>query len=78
MCGSHWQKVPPGLQRDVYATVRQRDRDSIDHTWAPWWRAQAKAVHHVLALELGEDSPEVAAYLDRELAFAATLEARAG
>lgn len=72
MCGPHWARVPADLQREVYRTVKLRGPDA-DKTWAPWWRAQAKAIAHVAFLE----HPDVAkrdAYLARELGFADELE----
>jgi hypothetical protein len=74
MCKAHWSRVPPELQAEVYRTVKLRG-DRTDATWAPWWRAQARATAHVAFLE----EPNVQrrdAYLSRELRFAETLEAR--
>jgi hypothetical protein len=71
MCRAHWKKVPYDIQADVYATVRRRGK-FIDKTWAPWWRAQARAIAHVYEAEGGNP----AKFLERELQFAATLELR--
>lgn len=43
MCRGHWSKVPKELQDEVYRTFRARN-SVMDATWAPWWRAQARAV----------------------------------
>jgi hypothetical protein len=73
MCGPCWAKVPRDLQLEVYRTVKLRGR-VVDHTWAPWWRAQAKAISHVAFLV--DPRPEKRdAYLERELGFADALEA---
>lgn len=74
MCKPHWSRVPTLLQAEVYRTVKLRGKNA-DRTWAPWWRAQARAIAHVAYL----DEPNEArrdAYLARELAFADTLETR--
>jgi len=73
MCRACWAKVPADLQAEVYRTVGLRGPDA-DATWAPWWRAQAKAIAHVAFLV--DPRPEKRdAYLARELGFADTLEA---
>lgn len=72
MCKPHWHMVPPELQTEVYRTVKLRGR-SVDWTWAPWWRAQAKAIAHVAHIDEPNESKRDA-YLARELAFADTLE----
>ena len=46
MCPKHWRLVPEDLAADVYATVDTRDK-VCNGSWAPWWRAQAKAIHAV-------------------------------
>lgn len=72
MCPSHWDKVPRPLQAEVYNTLKLR-RHPIGASWAPWWRAQAKAIAHVAFLE----SPDVGKrdrYLAKEFAFAERLE----
>lgn len=74
MCSRCWAKVPPLLQLEVYRTVDQRARH-IDHTWAPWWRAQARAIAHVAGL-VEPDEAKMAAYLTRALRFADQLEGR--
>ena len=74
MCRACWGLVPADLQAEVYRTVGLRGPHA-DATWAPWWRAQARAIAHVAFLK----SPIVKkrdAYLARELAFADTLETR--
>jgi hypothetical protein len=72
MCRACWSKVTPDLQAEVYRTVKLRG-PCCDKTWAPWWRAQARATAHVAFLV----SPDVARrdhYLNRELSFADRLE----
>jgi ribosome-binding protein aMBF1 (putative translation factor) len=72
MCRTCWALVPPDLQREVYRTVRLRGPDA-DASWAPWWRAQARAIAHVAFLS----HPDVAkrdAYLAREMRVAAEME----
>jgi hypothetical protein len=66
--------VPVDLQAEVYRTVKLRGR-FVDAAWAPWWRAQARAIAHVAFLR----EPNVEkrdAYLDHALGFADQLEAR--
>lgn len=80
-CKPHWSKVPAEIQREVYATVGKRG-PHVDETWAPWWRAQAKAEHAVLMAEAEADENCALAEwtekrLARELAFAHTLDKRA-
>lgn len=75
MCAWHWRKVPRELQGEVYRTVGMRG-DSCDETWAPWWRAQAKAIAHVAFLESPNEAKRDA-YLARALAFADRLESHA-
>ncbi len=79
MCGECWARVPAAMQREVYRTVRLRDMSGCDATWAPWWRAQARAIHHVA---MGSDrlagrppDSRGAKYLEREMGFADSLEA---
>lgn len=74
MCRSCWARVPPDLQDEVNRTVGMRGK-FVDKTWAPWWRAQARAIAHVAHLK---EPNEVARdrYLNRELAFADKLESR--
>jgi hypothetical protein len=71
MCRACWSKVPYDLQADVYRTVTQRGR-FIDKTWAPWWRAQARAIAFVFEARGGNPAP----FLERELKFAALLDTR--
>lgn len=73
MCKTHWSRVPPDLQREVYRTVKLRDMRSIDETWAPWWRAQAKAIAHVAFLE-HPDVEKRNRYLARQMAVADQME----
>jgi hypothetical protein len=74
MCRACWAQVPSEMQAEVYRTVALRGK-AVDATWAPWWRAQARAIHHVAMLRA--PSPKGALYLARELAFADKLDARA-
>lgn len=80
-CRPCWALVSPTTQAEVYRTVKLRGR-AVDETWAPWWRAQAQAGYeNAIARGLDgharEDAPpwSAKAYLDKELAFAAKLEA---
>lgn len=74
MCGPCWAKVPADLAREVYRTVALRG-PSVDASWAPWWRAQARAIAHVAHLrepnELRRD-----AYVAKADAFADRLVSR--
>jgi hypothetical protein len=74
MCRGCWARVPADLQAEVYRTVKLRG-PSVDATWAPWWRAQAKATAHVAMLTEPNETMRDR-YLARELGFADTLEAR--
>jgi len=76
MCGPHWAQVPPAMQREVYRTVKLRG-PACDASWAPWWRAQAKAIHHVAMLQEPNEA-KGARWLAHELQVADTLEARTG
>jgi hypothetical protein len=49
MCLPCWHLVPMGLQVEVNRTVKLRGPD-VDASWAPWWRAQAKAIAAVAFL----------------------------
>ena len=73
MCAICWAQVPRDLQAEVYRTVRLRGPD-CDTTWAPWWRAQARAIAHVAHLKEPNEAKRDA-YLARELAIADELEA---
>lgn len=74
MCGGCWALVLPDLARSVYRTVRMRNAN-VDASWAPWWRAQARAIAHVAFLrEPNEEKRD--RYLARAFAFADTLENR--
>lgn len=77
MCRECWAQVPEDYQAEVYRAVRLRG-DDVDESWAPWWRAQARAIHHV-AMERDKRAglppdPRGAKHLKRELAFADSLE----
>jgi hypothetical protein len=74
MCRPCWSRVPADLQAEVYRTVNLRGSHA-DATWAPWWRAQARAIAHVAMLKEPNEARRDA-YLKRELSFADTLEAR--
>ena len=71
-CRSCWAKVPGELRTAVYATLRQRDKGAVNATWAPWWRAQARAIAAVLRTSGNSIAAEK--YLTRELAFAGHLD----
>ena len=43
MCRACWSLVSPETQAEVYRTVKLRTGASADATWAPWWRASARA-----------------------------------
>ena len=67
--------VSAPTQREVYRTVKLRDKGAVNATWAPWWRAQAHATDEVLD-KLYPDDPKVAKLLAKDMAFADQLEAR--
>lgn len=72
MCRDCWQRVPGALQDEVYRTVGLRKR-TIDASWAPWWRAQARAIAHVdFLVEPNEQKRD--AYLNHAMEFADKLE----
>ena len=76
MCRECWSLVPVDIGTEVCRTVGLRG-PVVDATWAPWWRAQAKAIAHVAFLK----EPNVARwdrYLKRALAFADRLESEVG
>jgi hypothetical protein len=73
-CPAHWKLVPPELQREVYATVGKRGK-LIDATWAPWWRAQARAIHAIMQAEK-RDPVGLEKWLAHELKVADQMEAR--
>lgn len=64
--------VPKPLQDEVYRTVRLRAR-VIDATWAPWWRAQARAIAHV-AFQEHPDEKKRDWYLKRAMQTADEME----
>jgi hypothetical protein len=74
MCRSCWSKVPADIQAEVYRTVKMRG-SHVDATWAPWWRAQARAIAHVAHLREPNETKRDA-YLAKAMTFADTLEAR--
>jgi hypothetical protein len=55
--------------------VKLRETGHVNATWAPWWRAQAKAIAHV-AMLVEPNEAKRDAYLAHALEFADTLEAR--
>ena len=76
MCAKHWRHVPSDLQHAVYDTVGQRRKGRVDASWAPWWRAQAKAVNAVLLATGGYSADHCALLLRNSLRFADLLAAR--
>jgi hypothetical protein len=72
MCRSCWWKVPGQLRDEVNRTVGLRG-ETVDASWAPWWRAQAKAIAHV-AMTVEPNAEKRDRYLDREMKFADELE----
>ncbi len=75
MCRQCWALVPPGLQADVYRTVKLRGPGAVDASWAPWWRAQARAIAYV-AMIVEPNEAKRDAYLNHALGVADRLEAR--
>ena len=75
MCRACWNLLPADLAQEVYRTVGLRG-NAIDATWAPWWRAQARAIAYVAHLK---EPNEVRrdAYLRKAMAFGDRLEAKA-
>ncbi len=74
MCKACWSLVPSPLQAEVHRTVKLRGV-RVDATWAPWWRAQAKAIGYVAHLKEPNEGKRDA-YLARALSFADLLETR--
>lgn len=72
MCKPCWSLVPADLQAEVYRTVGMRGT-SVDATWAPWWRAQARAIAHVANI-VEPNADKFAAYIRRAMDFADRLE----
>lgn len=72
MCRPCWSMVPDALRAEVYRTVVLRGRH-VDATWAPWWRAQARAIAHVAFL-VEPNEAKRDAYLSHALAFADKLD----
>lgn len=75
MCRSCWALVPPAIQREVYRTVGLRDMRSINETWAPWWRASERAIAEVACAQGVFTREQADAYIAREDAVAAEMEA---
>jgi hypothetical protein len=73
-CAPHWRLVPKAIQAEVYATVRKRNKGSVDASWAPWWRAQADATVAVLRILHPDDEERIAKWLAREQAVADKME----
>lgn len=67
--------VPADIQREVYDTVGLRAK-TIDSTWAPWWRAQARAEAAVLRKLHPDRGGAIDRKLAKEMAFAAKLEGK--
>lgn len=74
VCSACWSLVPHDIAQEVYRTVKLRG-GYVDASWAPWWRAQARAIAHIARMN-PSSLPHVAKWLDRELAFADRLERR--
>jgi hypothetical protein len=74
MCRACWALVPSDLATEVYRTVKLRG-PCADASWAPWWRAQARAIAHVAFLKSPIESRRDA-YLARELAVADRMASR--
>ncbi len=74
MCKPCWSRVPLAMQAEVYRTVKLRGK-VVDATWAPWWRAQAKAIAHV-AFFVEPDEGRRDRYLANAMAFADKLDAK--
>lgn len=81
-CSRCWGDVPRALQTEVYRTVKLRDA-AVNASWAPWWRAQARAIDAVLRAGVASGRwQEIApgtfdALLAKDLEFADHLERRA-
>lgn len=74
MCPRCWSLVPADIQAEVYRTVGMRGR-LVDETWAPWWRAQARAIaYNAHAREPNEARRDE--YIARADDFAARLEGK--
>jgi hypothetical protein len=76
MCRTCWAFVPADIQAEVYRTVKLRGPEA-DASWAPWWRAQARAIAHVAFIS-HPDVEKRDRYLARELRFADQLELGGG
>lgn len=72
VCKECWALVPHDLAQEVYRTVKLRG-PYVDKSWAPWWRAQARAIAHI-ARSAGVNFVDV--FIAKEMAFADRLEAR--
>jgi len=71
MCRACWSQVPREMKDEVYRTVGLRG-SRVDASWAPWWRAQARAIHHVAMLR--QPSLKGALWLANAMRFADRLE----
>ena len=76
MCAKHWRMVSKPTQAKVYSTVRRRGTTGVDSTWAPWWRAQARAIDEVLKIVHPNAVEQRAKVLARDLEFANRLDSR--
>jgi hypothetical protein len=74
MCRECWSRVPAALQTEVYRTVKLRG-PTANVTWAPWWRAQAKAIAHVAFL-VDPNEEKRDAYLAHAMDVADQMERR--
>ncbi len=72
MCGTCWALVPPDLQTEVYRTVGLRGPE-VDHTWAPWWEAQGRAIAAVARITYPDKIDKIDKMLDKELSYAEQL-----
>ena len=74
MCRPCWALVPQDIAREVYRTVKLRGK-VVDKSWAPWWRAQAKAIAHVAFLR-EQNTTKRDAYLAHAMTIADKMESR--
>lgn len=58
------------------ATARRRNANAVDYSWAPWWRAQARAVALVATQHGSGIDIDIDALLAEADAFADLLEER--
>lgn len=75
-CGTHWAMVPAEIQAEVYATVGKRKSNEVNASWAPWWRAVAKAEEAVMRPLCTNDAQHkwLTARIKRDVDFANDLE----